>query len=494
MTSSAYRPGTYKHLYVYCGAATEQQLMAALKFAAARLADKYKSKPEYGRTKFEISMPQSGGLQLGFAFVYCSNWEVANAICGLNLDGSLRVKYASIDDTETIWDIIKDRTNNGSSDLEMDGEEARDFLREINPRLNKVTTANVSKMSRELHSVINTVEKAKIFSTTLCKSVKNNSGVADVYAEVVSNINKEHIASFKEGYVKVSDVIVYLSKELYGLIQDGDKIEDIRKLGDFVSYLYEKNIINTEIFTGVYEAFDGDLEKCYSLIRRCIRNISKNKPAIIDDFHEKSYKTGKMMYIVWADKIKADLTNLASKKNKEKDDWEEDEVEITSTSFIRESMKPLVTLPAIKIENSQTISKIKREVERCNDPDIDAKRIRTNHIHLIAMVANYKNEFKANESQNVLLSRPVPNWISLSAIKSLASNFSTWDDDKYPVVTEIKHNSGQYKKIRVEFAKSGDSASDAAKAMCIMMKRIFVNPKGNGSYRVEFDHEPRYNR
>lgn len=497
MTSSAYRTGTYKLLYVYCGAATENQLRKSFEFAAKKLAEKYKSKKnKYLNATFDFSLPSSKGIQLGFAYVFCSDWELANAICGLNLDGSLRVKYTPIDDAESVWEIIKNKSEEYENvESTLIPLELKSLNKEINMRFNKVTEAKAAGMAKELYPIINTYEKAKIMTDNICKSVKMNTGVSKCYADFIFSINETHIDSFKDGQGSIGNVILALSIKLYNMAKNDDKDKDnsdIRRIVEFVGHLYNRNLLNSEIFEAVYDAIKDDMEKVYSCIKHCIRNINKHRPKILEDFCKAAYSSKILKLEVWADEIKKQINKIKTQNSDELDDWQDcQEEEILDNVFFREALPPLVTLPSIQITNNELIKKMAAEIERCEEEGLEKEKINCTHIHLLPLIANYKTDFNDGESPNVLISRPMPNWVGINEIITLASKFSTWPDSSYPKVKELPSLDGKSKKFRIEYAKEGDCIMDASKAMCIIMKKVFYNNKTKVCYRAEFSHDRR---
>lgn len=502
---------TYRVIYAFTGCLTEEQIRASFMDALGQLKQKF---PHMVRRvdscKIMINLPYKSNFNekgeikynyMDYAYIFVSDWEIGNAICGFNFDGTVRIKVVSVDDgiEMTTEEIIKKRYEGNDSVLTE--KELADNKKKYMKCMNAISETNIESSRSTLNSsvgnyesllyVVNTLITAIIagkwetklqgllfkplidseLSANIKEADEDSTSVSLVYRTICEELNRCETKLFSaedsENWDKKKAVNFY---ELLGFLFTDGTIHENTFMA-FANRLmkdidYEKN--TTEIF------FRLD---CFVSLLRNTGQYFKHHPEmsrikeIVEDMDNPRIKTVFQKACDELDKsAKLNLDNSYSEKCK----------------FVQ--LEPICFLPATllkgkMLEELRAYAK-DRKYEECLDT-IQYAGIRA-LFGCVYMVEDVE--------RNVLISNNLPSWVDIKELENRLKPFATSTrkcdrvgktkdgrEQFYPLFSEKSFEHGT-KKFFITFDPDTKHINDAAFANLVFKKFVLFNKKSPNEF------------
>lgn len=495
---------TYRVIYAFTGCLTEEQIKASFMDALGQLKHKF---PDMSRKvdncKIMINLPYRSSLNtngeveyryMDYANVFVSDWEIGNAICGFNFDGTIRVKVVSVEDDVKMSteEIIKKKYE--GNDTVLTPEELADNRKKYMKCMNAVSETNLESSRSTLNSSVGHYESLSYVIKNLVVSIVLGKWETRLHGLLFKSLIESELSSSiedaDENSTSISLVYRVIMEELNEQerkIFDGSDPSNWNKdkavnFYALLGFLFTDGTIHEKSFMGyatrLIENIDYDKSSNELFFRLdCFVSLLKNSgqyfrhkdelshiKEIVENIDNKRIETTFQKACDELDKsIKLDFDNSYSEKCK----------------FVQ--MEPLCFLPAIvlkgKMLNDLREYATDRKYEECLET-----------IQYAGIRALYGCVYMTEDvERNILVSNNIPNWVNMRELEIRLRPFATSTrkcdragktkdgrEQFYPLFSEKSFEPGT-KKFFITFDPDTKHINDAAFARLLFKKFVLYN-------------------
>lgn len=489
---------TYRIIYAFSGCLSERQVRASICDALGQLAEKFPHmKNKIKKCNVIVNMPYRSSLNnkgeieyhyMDIANIFVSDWEIGNAICGFNFDGSMRIKIAPVSAEDMpLEKLIEEKYPEGD---QMTDEEWLDTKKKLNRSINTISSSNIENNKSILNSSVRSIKSIKFVIESLIKDIANGNREYNFYGQLFKPLIDEEMAT----RIKNSEGDEILRSLVYRLI--------VENISVYVNNSEKLKVYGKKIYQLIGFLFsEGTLYKedfliFVSKLTNSILNPESESQQILDleNFTSVIMNSGKFFEKHMKEEfeqIKDVVENMDNPRIKTifADALENcKEIEEPEYSYSKQfkicMMEPLCFLPAIEL-TGKAFDYLKKYVddvkyEECKDSFMYAG-IRP----LLGCIFHVPDV-----ELNILVSNNLPNWVKISDIEIRMKPFTTSDrlscskKDKgrpYPTVDEIVH-ADKTKKFYITFDPDTNHLNDASFARFIYRKFIFHNQENRNMF------------
>lgn len=480
------RKGTYMVTYTMCSVLGVPQIRSSYKDALKQLAEGFPEKKAriekcqlsfnllYRTCMDEVTEDGYASKYMGICMVYISDWEIGNAICGFNFDGSMRKKLVPVVDIadRSLSEIIQHR----SGDLEpLSPEERKSASNKYIGVLNKIVDRSKDNVIVQLGQLTDRPENMEILSGLLIKICTRDSLSHEVFTYIIRGMIEKEIISLVGTTEDVITSIFHqmiirdITAALFATRANASPDEYERKYNknvfQFFAHLYNDGIVSNDVFEEVFvdsiHKFKATCQASCSDMTNLlhIANISSNKinkyfSGALDDLEDMLVNLGEPIHHALMENVKS-IPKL---------EYIDDIDKHITKGFKVEDLPPLCFLPALTGCGSLH-DMIESHVEKHN--------LECTNLQYIPIKAyqGYVKKVSGEYKHNELFSKSMPKWVKHDLIKSEMSKYNTGPDSSYPIMNIIEARDGNSKRLKFTFNPHVDCYSDASFAMR-MLKRF----------------------
>lgn len=497
---------TYRVIYAFTGCLTEEQIRASFMDALGQLKQKYPNMiRRIDSCKIMINLPyksnfnEKGEIEyqyMDYAYIFVSDWEIGNAICGFNFDGTVRIKVVSVDDgvEMTTEEIISKRYEGNESVLT--NAELADSRKKYMKCMNAVSETNIESSRSTLNSSIGHYKSLTYVISTLINTIVLGKWETKLHGLLFKPlIDYELSASIKEADEDSTSVsLVYRT-----ICEELDRWENKIFSGDDSSNWDKEKAVNFYALLG-FLFTDGTIHEKTFLVyaNRLMDNIDYEKNTTetffyLDCFVSLLKNTGQYFkHNLELSRIKELVGDMDNPRIKTTFQKAYDELDKSAKLNLGNSysekckfvqLEPICFLPATVLKG-KILEELRayakdRKYEECLET-----------IQYAGIRALYGCVFMVEDvERNILITNNLPSWVDMKELENRLRPFATSTrkcdrggktrdgrEQFYPLFSEKSFEQGT-KKFFITFDPDTKHINDAAFASLTFKKFVLFNKK-----------------
>jgi hypothetical protein len=527
--------GTYMVLYAHTSILSPEMAKKGVYNAIEELCEEFpERKEEFEKTIVKVCMPTKYDVSAGharfqdFSNIYISNYDVGQAVCGFNYNGSMRKRIVCSTNTDVI-DLGKEIEDRFPDYEPLDVEKRRECFEKYKSIINKMTEAKRDTFILNLNNCIDHPDRMDILLDIIFKHAQKDNfktknfiymimqlSVAEVIKVVCENSDDDDDDDDDDDEDKpvkpekfiVSIFHVKLVDRINSLMADviEKKItrHELMNTAKFIGELFAERAIDLPLFSNNYRFLmdrlfssenasveDSDMMIMIGVLENSCIRIHQQEPELIEEFDKIIADFGELKHQTLMEDIYRKI------KTNAQDGEHLGEVigkGSISAKFRFENLKSLCTIPAIAIPPSYTRileeHVLKEKIPECTNLEYCGMTV---HTQFVLRPVDIKKHWE-------IISPTVPKWVSNEMLREEFALYNTSDDfgnsimtKKYPIVTS-KEVSENCKSIHVEFSQEGTHFTDALFALKMLGRMKLSNQKHNEHVVLAFGHAESFER
>lgn len=482
-------PHTYMVCYVFNGCLTLDGVRLIINDCAKQIVENYPERAEQVKkcvirynhplkTEYDNDTPLYRS-SMNYCNIFFSDWEIGNAFCGFNFNGTMRRKLVKTDE------IGEDESEEISLIAPLEDNEIKTYKKKYKRYMNTISEAKAHSISIDVVKDLNNKECVdliieEIYSNA-CDSVMNHNNYVYILKACMQYEAEKYVGLDLVKFTIFRKVVKYGSK----LLEIGND-KSIECLMSFVALLTFHNMFCRKSFCTFlqnfienlnYESFETNSVKA---VIKALAILKDYKP--IKDTWESLYSKigeliedyGESYYIVNHKNILDHVNEIIVN---------ESDLDFNDTYKIVK-LDPICTPAAVRIPESR-----KRDVEEyCKERHYECENL---GYTTIKSHKAYVKKHKDGIVHNILVTKnPVCDWVTPEIIRNRFKLFnSDKKDNQYPIV-EYRDVQDIYRKFTVVFSPENTYKYDAGFSLLMLEKFSITHPNDPKIYTtVEFAYK-----
>lgn len=495
------KDNTYMVIYTHNGVTSRTQVDFSYRDALKQLIEAHPEKSDkFSKCKFMYNLPYKLCKETGknryidVCMVFVSDWEVGNAICGFNFDGSMRIDIQSHIDISgsemSIDELIEKRFGQVEP---ASAEDKKEFGKSYIRVLNKTSKHTTEYVVVSLQTALNHPQTIQILIEKILAHVSQDKMLFNTFSVIVHDLIEAELTKVEpnsDGFIySIFHLLLidYIKKKLTRVLfttdQDSEVSPQIVNIFSFFAHLYLNKAVSQDCFVDfvkdlikfLQDQSQINLEVLTTLlvaIHSVGSKIKKFNPEVFVSLQAVVNKHGAFMH-----KVKmADLENVEIDQNLDLNNHITNILKIVN-------LPPLCFLPPVLLEPKQT--EIVRKVVEKNNYECENLEY--------AGFRPYKGFTKrigSDQAHNILISNLFPAWVDEKVLFNSMKMFDTSPiPGEFPKLEVIKSGREENKRLIVTFNPDPSCYQDAGFALK-MMKRLEIYNKAKTHYTIiTFNHK-----